>query len=386
MFKCLLIGVLMRKGIIIVISLFILFSLSILSPVDSATVDLGVINLESEGITVLNNDNAPEFVKKPSTYSRSPLFDKTSSQETKKNTIKSIKGNKKYTFTTEYFLPLVWEKKSSWSNAQSIVINKNYMYTLISSGKNKGFIVRYDTKLLNKYNTNKEGKDLAKLRKLGVDSRDKKSLTKEQILLKKAIKVGPVFNTGHGQGLDFNPKTNSLWLLQDDSYTKDLKIMSINMKTLKPSVIYKFSIKTSWGVYVTGLHDLAFDNEGRFYFNINVKETAGTPAGSVKLYCGEFINNKLQVKLLKNVIKNRPGTISQSIAVNHITNKLYLISDGVFYTMPISELQKGTLSKEDMEYTVLNTKREFEGIGFDEKGNSYLLVIRGVEILKSINS
>lgn len=376
----------MKKGIIILIFLLILFTFSILSPVNSATVDLGSIELKSDGLSILNNNNAPEFVKKPSAYSRSPLFHKTSSQETKKNIIKTIKGNKQYTFTTEYFLPLVWDKKSSWSNVQSIAINKNYMYTVVSSGKNKGFIVRYDMKLLNKYNLNKEGKDLAKLRKLGVDSRDKKSLTKEQILIKKAIKVGPMFNSGHGQSLSFNPKTNSLWMWQDDTDTTELKLMSINMKTLKPSTIYKFSIKGN-GFYVRGAHNLAFDNDGRFYFDIGIKAASkNAPAGSTKIYTGQFINNKLEIKLINTVIKNLPGTIPQSIAVNPITNKLYLISDGVFYTIPIYELQKGTLSKEDFEYTVLNTKREFEGIGFDEKGNSYLLVLRGVEILKSINS
>ena len=82
-------------------------------------------------------------------------------------------------------------------------------------------------------------------------------------------------------------------------------------------------------------------------------------------------------------IKKRPGTYSQSLAINPITNRMYLVSDGVFYTMPLDKLNNKTLTEDDFHYSVFDTNREFEGICFDSDGNNYLLVLRGTEILKS---
>jgi hypothetical protein len=90
------------------------------------------------------------------------------------------------------------------------------------------------------------------------------------------------------------------------------------------------------------------------------------------------------MKLLA-IIENRPGTHSQSISINHKNNRLYLVSDGVFYSMPLNKLISGTLSADDFYYTVLSTNREFEGLSFDSYGIAYLLVLRGTEVLISNN-
>ena len=83
------------------------------------------------------------------------------------------------------------------------------------------------------------------------------------------------------------------------------------------------------------------------------------------------------------MIDKYPGVVQQGIAINHVTNRLYLILNGVFYTMSIDKLSDGTLEDTDMGYTVLNSNLEFGWITFDSNGNNYLLVLRGAEILKS---
>jgi hypothetical protein len=231
--------------------------------------------------------------------------------------------------------------------------------------------------MLNKYKLNK-GKGLASLRKLGASLRDNENLTKRQQRIKKAIKIGPVFNTGHGQSLAYNPKTKSLWMWQDDKHlSTKLKLMKINMKTLKPSSMYKFTV--SYGKKkVNRVRNLAFDKDGNFYFHHIISRSKGD-----NIFKGKLANNKIKVKLLAT-IKNRPGYHAQALALNQATSRLYLAFDGVFYSIPIDNLCSYNLTKKDFKYTIFNTKREFEGLSFDQHGNSYLLLIRGTEVLKSV--
>ncbi|MCL2116773.1 MAG: hypothetical protein FWH29_11195 [Methanobrevibacter sp.] len=361
-----------------------LLILSTTSPLAAATTNLGNIEAESED-TIFVDNKIPKFVEKPKKYSVSPLYSKTKGFETKKNTIKTIKGNKKHIFKTEYFLPVSGKKigKSEydeyWYNCQSIAIDGKYMYILSSHGYNvkKGFIVRYNTDLLKKYKLN-QGKGLVSLRKLGASLRDDENLTKNQKLIKKAIKIGPVFNTGHGQSLAYNPKTKSLWMWQDDNYlSSKLKLMRISMKTLKPVSMYKFTVSYEKNKKVNKIRNLAFDKNGDFYFN------QITPSNGDRIFKGKFVNNRIKVEFLAT-IQNRPGVHAQALALNRVSNRLYLVFDGVFYSIPVDKLCNFTLTKNDFEYTVLNTKRESEGMSFDNRGNTYLLLIRGSEVLKSV--
>ncbi|MCL2688052.1 MAG: hypothetical protein FWE58_05905 [Methanobrevibacter sp.] len=337
----------------------------------------------------INNTNAPDFVTIGESYGESFSFSQGNIIETEKNTISTTEESKNYTFITEYFLPTLWKALENyyypsqyWYNSQAIAIDGKYMYILSSSGynENKGFIVRYDMELLNTYNANNE-KGIWALRKLGLDIYHGNKLTNKQKRLKNAIKIGPVFNTGHGQSLSINPKTKTLWLWQDDGSGNTLKLMRINNETLKQEKIYEVSAKLN-NNSINSFRNLAFDSEGNFYTDY-VKKTERNPNGYVTIFTGNIENDTVKIKPLLT-IQNRPGTYSQSLAVNPSNNRLYLVSDGVFYTLPIEKLRNRTLSPDDFRYYIFDTSREFEGVSFDNKGNSYLLVLRGTEVLKSV--
>lgn len=378
----------MKQKIILTILVVIglLFVLSI-SGVNGTSIKIDDINIDSKKTIKVNNTNAPKFVSAPKVYSKSSKYSKTRGFEIKRNIIKTKVG-KKYTFITKYFLPMSWKnggkngKTEYWYNCQSFVVKGKYIYVYTSAGygSNKGFIIRYDTKILDKYN---KGKGLAKLRKLGASMKKGEKLTKEQKKIKKGIKIGKKFTGGHGQSLTYDPKTKSLWMWQDNDYnSKNLKLMKISMKTFKPYLTYKFKANLN-GKYLTAFHNLAFDKKGNFYADKTMK-TKKNPLGSSYIFSGRFINGKIQMKLL-SIIQNRPGSHSQSLSINHENNRLYLVSDGSIYSIPLNKLINGTLTMNDFYYALFATKREFEGISFDRYGKTYLLVLRGSEILKSIN-
>jgi len=369
--------ILLIFGIMLVLS-----TISSVNAIETKKIDDVIVN--SDKTIKINNTNAPEFVSAPKVYSKSKCS-KTKDLETKKNIIKTKIG-KKYTFITKYFLPTSWKnggkngKTEYWYNCQSIVVKGKYIYVYTSAGygSNKGFIIRYDTKKLDKYT---QGKGLNELRKLGDDLNKGKNLTKKQKKIIEGIKIGGKFTGGHGQSLSYDPKTKSLWMWQDNNRSSaDLKLMKISMKTLKPYLIYKFKAKLD-GKYLKQFGNLDFDKNGNFYTDKTVK-TKTNPQGNSYIFSGNFHNGKIQMKLL-SIIHNSPGTYAQSLAVNHKNNRIYLVSDGVFYSAPLNKLIKGTLTMGDFHYTVFSTQREFEGISFDSYGKSYLIILRGTEILKA---
>ncbi|MDR0912915.1 MAG: hypothetical protein LBM96_09985, partial [Methanobrevibacter sp.] len=346
--------------------------------VNNSVVDFGVLDINIADFLFINNTNAPEFVNCPDVYEVSPFFDSTNGFENKKNIINTKIINTKenltktenyenYTYITEYFLPMSWENHESWSNTQSIAINENYIYILVSFGNNQGFILQYDMDILNKYNISSEednGDRLSILRKLGNDISNNNELSAEQDVIKKSIKKGPTFNIGHGQSLSYDSQTDSLWMWQDDDYSStELKLLNIDKNSLKPNKTYKFSIKCGENK-IKVPHNLDFDKEGNFYFDYTLRSSSDSN-GSSLIFKGKIKDNKIKIELL-GCIENRPGTYAQSIAVNHLTNKLYLVSDGVFYTIPIEKLEGGNLTQEDLGYYVFNTSREFQGIDFDD--------------------
>ena len=368
---------------ICMILLFTFFVFTMFSTVNSATIDAGTAQIKNPvSVTIVK---APSVVVKPAQYASSSQY-KTTSIETKKNTIKTSTGNINYTFTTEYFLPAVWKYRASWVNVQSIERVGNYMYVVVSdpSRPNTGFIVRYDMSILNKYKINQAGSTLPALRKIGDYLRDGKQLSSTQLEILKAIKIGPKFNIGHGQSLAYNPKTKTLWMWQDDVTSSNLKLLQISTTTLKPVNLYKFQLEGT-GFKISGVHNLAFDKDGYFYIAIcQVKSGCQVPVGGVKFYRGKISGTKVvNVSCVKSVISHFPGTIHQSIEINPVTNCLYLISDDVFYMVPISKLLAGTITVKDLKYTKFSTDREFESVTFDPNGKEYLLLLRGPEILKA---
>lgn len=369
----------------------ILLILSLITVIASQGKMNGIKNNSSEsskkGPIFINNDNCPDFVKATKNYDISPLFESTNGLETAKNVIETTDGNRNYTFETEYFLPMNWRgvkdtgTNEYWYNCQAISIQGKYMYVLTSSGHdlNKGFIVRYDMDILNKYNISTNNS--SSMRDLGYDLEYNNYLTKNQKAIKKAIKVGPIFNTGHGQSLSYNSKDNSMWMWQDDGSNKSIRLMSIDMDKLKPNKTYNLSVNYK-NHKIKQFRNLAFDKDGNFYADYTKKSTKNSN-GSSLIFKGKVLNDtSVKIEHL-GTVKNRPGTYSQSLAINPTTNRMYLVSDGAFYTVPVDELNNKTVSKDDFHYSIFDTNREFEGVSFDDEGNSYLLALRGTEVLKS---
>ncbi|RBQ22874.1 hypothetical protein ALNOE001_14550 [Candidatus Methanobinarius endosymbioticus] len=138
----------------------------------------------------------------------------------------------------------------------------------------------------------------------------------------------------------------------DDSKSSKLKLMRIDKNTLEPNRIYKAPAKLN-NKKIGKLHNLSFDNDGNFYTDY-IKKTDSNPSSSSTIIVGKISNDSVKLKPLLT-IENRPGTCPQSVAVNLVTNRLYLVSDGAIYTMPIGKHLKYNISKENLTYTVFNT-------------------------------
>ncbi|MGL6297765.1 MAG: hypothetical protein ACRC1M_01220, partial [Methanobacteriaceae archaeon] len=98
--------------LLVIVLLSVLMLVSVLNPVSAATkvVNLGTFEADTNNTLYVQNDNAPKFVKALKNPSSSKLYKKTKGFETKRNIIETKLGNKKYTFKTEYFLPMSGKK------------------------------------------------------------------------------------------------------------------------------------------------------------------------------------------------------------------------------------------------------------------------------------
>ncbi len=149
------------------------------------------------------NDSKVHFVKVPKSYVHA-----TGSI----HTIKSTKGTK-VSFTTKYLLPSPGRNKARWGNPQSIAISKGRLMYVVycpTNLKNKGQIVRYNLNTLDKLGIRSSPK---LLQSVYVKHNGKYSALQKKI--QKAIKVGPMFTTGHGQSLAYNFKSGALYMWRD---------------------------------------------------------------------------------------------------------------------------------------------------------------------------
>jgi hypothetical protein len=296
-----------------------------------------------------------------------------SGKRDKVNVIKTSKAdNKSVTFKTKYMLPVKF-RTPQWHNPQSMTMDDEtgYLYVMYtaSAGSNTGWIVRYDTRRLAKYKINY--KQLGKATRSGNSALNKK--------LKKCIKYGPKFTTGHGQSLAFNPVTRELWEVKDTSMEADpgayATLQRINKSTLKPDAAIKFRLKST----VTMGHNLTFDDSGNAYFFTRVG--SGEWAGCIRIYKGWISKNSVNFELIPQGIRYSPGTQSQGIGYSSVADRLVFVSDGCISSVPVEKL--GELEPGDVWQTKFRTNREFEGILFDADGYAYLLTNKGSEVLKS---
>jgi hypothetical protein len=302
-----------------------------------------------------------------------PLYEYERGSRTKKNTITTKRaGGKSVTFKTLYLLPMRYQA-AHWGNPQSIEFSGDgrYLYVVYTEWQNsvRGWIVRYDLKLLKKYKIS--FKQLQTATMVGKSKLNKK--------MKKCIKVGKPFITGHGQGFAFNPVTKELWEIQDrgipmkaGAYTT---LQRINKNSLVPDAKIAFRLKST----VAMGRNLAFDSEGNAYFNTYTG--GGNWPGSVKIYKGRISTKSVSFELISQGIRFNAGTHSQGLGYNSVSNRLVIISDGCIQSVPVGRL--GLLNPEDVWQTTFSTKREFEGITFDREGYAYLICNRNSEVFKS---
>jgi hypothetical protein len=333
------------------------------TPAEAETVNQGNALAPYDYLSEVNNASAPKIVK---TYS----FAGSSASA---HTIKTKAGNEKITLKTTLLLPTSVKGKHAWGHSQSSALVGKWLFVAQTLGGSKGFIARWD---------------LDKLRAAGVKGGSKKIRELSGGGAKKvraALKIGPVFQMAHGQSLSYDAVTDRLYMWQNgyQSNPKYKRIAAISTATLKPVTVYQFRVTGMHGDIPVG-NNLAFDGQGHFYYDqVQANPSPGTSKGSVKFYRGTITPTGIQLELMDQVIKNRPGTLDQGLGYNQATGRLYLVSNGAVTSLPVAQLQAGTLQASDLRYSVFKTKREFEGLTFDQQGHGYLLCLGGPELLRS---
>lgn len=299
--------------------------------------------------------------------------------QTKPTSIHSTKG-KAATFKSNVFLPVTYNKSADWGNPQAEVLSKDgkTLYELItkSSGSNQGWIVKYNLgQLRSKFGISTSHMDA--LRRASYDHSVGKMTSKDKQIMK-YVKVGPKFNTGHGQSLAMNPKNGQLWFI-GKPVAVNSNVQRVSTSSLKPITKINFKLKST----VTMGSNLTFDKHGNAYF-FTYSNGGWAPKGAVKIYKGKIGSKSVKFHLVMQGLRNRPGTKPQSMAYNAKRNRLYLVSDSSIASLPVSKL--GKLKANQVEATNFSGKREFEGIQFTKNGSSFLLVNKGAELMQATNN
>lgn len=318
-------------------------------------------------------------------------FKTTAQYATGQNKITTKKGNKKATFTTLVHLPLSYAHSGSYKgpgdmgNPQSINVTPDGHYAYVSYAR-----------LGQKSSANRWGRickfDLWKLADLGVTtpgSMDKfrrathqncsnpAKLTEEQKELISCMEFSDEFQFGHGAAMSLNPADGCLWYTTKTKKNKT-DLCRFNTTTMKTDLIINFTMSKKHSV--TMGNNLAFDSQGRFYFfGYSSGGWKKAPKGTVKIYQGTIANNKVSVKLVMQGIKNSLSSNGQSMGYNPKSDRLYLVANSSIMSVPVKKL--GKLKNKDVQSTVFNNPREYEGISFDANGVGYLIVNKYSEIM-----
>ncbi|EHO49403.1 hypothetical protein [Lentilactobacillus kisonensis] len=301
------------------------------------------------------------------------------SHTSKVHTIKSERG-KRVTFTTRYILPLPGKNGQHWGNPQSIAMTgRKYMYIVYcpTNLRNKGRIVRFNTQMLDSLGVRLHPKEL---RDAYVKHHHKYSVIQRQI--HDAIKVGPLFTTGHGQSLAYNWKNKGLYMWRDKERAPRVPVSNfgyiqhIKTKTLRPDHAIRFSLH-SRGTRVPGGHDLTFDKSGNAYF-------WSFPGWGAYIFKGKIHTHSVKFRLTHQVLKHLPGTRIQSMGYNPVRKRLLMMSDASIASFPAKGLRgHGHLTNRSFEWTQFGPKREFEGIAYDGSSKGNLLVNHCPEVLQA---
>lgn len=299
--------------------------------------------------------------------------------QTSPTSISSIKG-KAVTFKSNVFLPVTYNRSADWGNPQSEVLSRdgNTLYELIttSSQSTEGWIVRYDLGALQrKFGISTTHMDA--LRRATYDHSVNKMTSTDKAIMQ-YVKIGPKFDTGHGQSLAMNPKNGQLWFIGAPVKVHS-NVQQVSTSTLTPVKKINFTLKST----VTMGSNLTFDKNGNAYF-FTYSNGGWAPKGAVKIYKGKINSKSVKFHLVMQGLRYRPGTKPQSMAYNQKRNRLYFVSDSSISSVPAAKL--GHLKASQVEATNLNGKREFEGIQFTKNGAAYLMTNKGAELMKTTSN
>ncbi len=349
------------------------------------------------------------YVTAPSlaNYSYSPLFNSSSTMETKPNTIttRASVNHAGITYKTRWFFPTKFPRGSKTLYAgdpQSCVFSQDqhqdqqslYILYGLTKQPGKGYIVKYNVAGLDRMNR----KSMSFLRRsthyqyLYVTQHSRSKMTRrwrKQYLeyTRHYLQVGPVITVGHGQSLSLNPNTNRLFLLQDTNMHNDKALVSdkvtaaeISQSNLRPINWVHYSLDPKKDL---GGHVLTFGADGEAYFATQPSVNKSSIPNQVKFYYGQLTLNQVSFNLAQRILSPAIGTHLQNISYNPQSNRLNVTADGAMISVPANPDKLNKLQPRDVAQFTFNSKREFEDIQFDQQGYSYLLVNRGVEILKS---
>ncbi|MCK8607701.1 hypothetical protein [Apilactobacillus ozensis] len=195
-------------------------------------------------------------------------------------------------------------------------------------------------------------------------------IAKFDLKTKKLIKESPEMEFGHGQSLSYNRHEKVLYLIVlGRNASKHAKIMRINPNDLKVLSLTDVKSKS----YLIS-DQLAFDKHNNAY-SYTKSENGTDGKNCLRIYKGK-VNKKHSKLNLKQVIKHAPGfnnypaNIPQSMAYSQRNGRIYFVANGEIMSVPSYKL--GHLKRKDIQDTVFNTNKEFEGLTFDSKGYAYL--------------
>lgn len=190
-----------------------------------------------------------------------------------------------------------------------------------------------------------------------------------------AVTAGPLITTGHGQTLAYDPKTETLWYIRETkvSNTTLVQVDPDTMEIIK-EIHFKFSNRVVFPPTFT------FDREGNLWTYTRSIGTRWAPAGTIRFYKGTIEDDVISFEMIQQGLRYPPGKYCQSLGYNSSTDRLYVISDGVIFTVPASKL--GNITADDVETLIFDGSREFEGMAFDEAGCAYFLTNNPSEIMR----
>lgn len=203
----------------------------------------------------------------------------------------------------------------------------------------------------------------------------------KNIEIAETAQLSPQVDIGHGQTLTFNPQNKHLYLVEDNTLT-DLRnrdennnVLEIDPNTMDPIRQYNFKMFQGTKGNLQ-LHTLVFDKNGNAYW--------GRKNGmGYMIFYGRLDENGVKFAAAPQKLRTRGGSPNQGVAFNNVNNRIYIVSDDVLTSIPIDKLEAGTATPDDINYSVFQSKREWECLAFDQQGYGHLLALWPAELMKT---